>query len=390
MSLVQLCADDTKEPVTFSYFNQPLKERYRKPTKYAMTLFPHQFNSLDFGYQDSITISRQADMIKQMYLSIVLPELPENVKWVPNIGIKLIENIRFLIGGSYINCFGGDFIHIYNKLHNPKLDLYLKMINDNKQVTIPLHFIQHYLPLISLPYHQVNIEVRIRNLFELLEPSKHIPGLRLGQTDILVNSIMLDEKERREIAGTKHDMFPVKQVKSLDEIVKSGNWERNYIFHRYYDTFVDIFPKDLVNIIGSYLELNNSPVRARIRLNFRLMCSQLIWVVDDAGEECNPIEYCQLRISEQDRFGVTDKNYFTKIQSFQHNENYDENINSYSFCVNPYDSFGGLNFNRINDSVLELELVGIPKSGCYRIRVYAIVNNDLRVMSGMAGLRISN
>ena len=175
-------------------------------------------------------VSRYADLLMDTYLVFTLPHIwspvlpiyndanefvkfaPYEFKWIENIGSQLIKNVRFIIGGQVIQEFTGQYLYnlvqrdfdknkteIYNKMtgHTPELNnpAYAnnninsypnaKYTNTNlyntlgaepsirsKQLYIPLNIwfslaSKMALPLISLQYAEMFIEITVRPISEL-------------------------------------------------------------------------------------------------------------------------------------------------------------------------------------------------------------------------------
>ena len=65
-----------------------------------------------FGNRSSITITRQADLLRKCYLKIILDN--------PNCeleGLDFIESVEIEIGGMIISRYEKDFLHIINSLY---------------------------------------------------------------------------------------------------------------------------------------------------------------------------------------------------------------------------------------------------------------------------------
>jgi len=109
----------------------------------------------------------------------------------------------------------------------------------------------------------------------------------------------------------------------------------------------------------------------------------------------NPIVTAKLQLNGQDRFSEREGTYFSWVQPFQaHTRSPDEGINVYSFALRPeeHQPSGTCNFSRIDNATLQLVLSNATVEGTKtaKVRVYAINNNVLRIMSGMGGLAYSN
>ena len=82
--------------------------------------------------------------------------------------------------------------------------------------------------------------------------------------------------------------------------------------------------------------------------------------------------------------------YFNYVQSYQHHTGYPKlGINCYSFGLKPeeHQPSGTCNFSRIDSVQLLLNNIN---NNDYKISIFAINYNILRIMSGMGGLTYSN
>ena len=113
----------------------------------------------------------------------------------------------------------------------------------------------------------------------------------------------------------------------------------------------------------------------------------------DSGK--NPIKKAKITLNGNDRFSEREGFYFNVVQPYQHHTNCPApGINVYSFALNPeeHQPSGTCNFSRIDSKELNftLELDNFCTSKTFRVKVYALNYNVLRIMSGMAGLAYSS
>lgn len=82
-------------------------------------------NAADFGKRVTATISRNGDLISNMYLQVTLPALQQNVggsggstfvHYVNSVGHALIRNVEIEIGGQKIDKHYGEWLEIWNDL----------------------------------------------------------------------------------------------------------------------------------------------------------------------------------------------------------------------------------------------------------------------------------
>ena len=98
-----------------SYF----KTVYHKHTNFSIEYTKQ--NDFDknmnfFGKSKLITINRIGDLLREIWLEITLPSLPDGYGWVDNIGHALINNASLSIGGIVVSEINGSWMNILNDL----------------------------------------------------------------------------------------------------------------------------------------------------------------------------------------------------------------------------------------------------------------------------------
>ena len=225
---------------------------YRRHTNFEMESVEQSFSgSPDFGKRVTATISRNGDLISRVYLQVTLPEVvcPNSTsvcfRWVNYVGHILIKYVTVDIGGQQIDKQYGDWLTIWNELtQRPGLQVgYDNMVGNTVHLTgtglnkteattlyIPLQFWfcrnpGLALPLIALQYHEVRINIELRNKSELYVacvPDAPNPGpcgisISGGSCDnifcvpslqsatLFIDYIYLDTDERRRFAQSSHE-----------------------------------------------------------------------------------------------------------------------------------------------------------------------------------------
>lgn len=184
----------TKDPqVTF------FKNVYRRHTNFSIEHIPQQFSHKpNFGKRATAVLSRTAgDLIHHVYLTIVLPKIPQffdsdgNVDqiskfaWAKKIGYAMIKRVEVEIGGQVIDRHYGDWLNIWSELAGPrnkiKLDEMVGNIVELSSLTngkpshtlyIPLQFwfcraSGLALPVIAMQYSEIKINVEFRDKDEI-------------------------------------------------------------------------------------------------------------------------------------------------------------------------------------------------------------------------------
>jgi hypothetical protein len=291
------------------------KVTYRRHTNFAMESIEQTFNGqADFGRRVTCTISRNGDLAYRTYLQITLPEIGQSLKnsgtnggdvyarWLDSPGEQLIAQVEVEIGGQRIDRQYGDWMHIWNQLTLSKEQErgYYKMIGNTTQLTyvcdpnfaevdgpcsadgvrqvcaprralpettlyVPLQFWYCRnpglaLPLIALQYHEVKINLDIRNIEECLWAVTKLSGdgdkvdgaykQSLAAASLFVDYIFLDTDERRRMAQNPHEYLIEQLQFTGDESVGSSS--------------------------------------NKIKLNLNHPCKELIWVVQPDAN----VDYC--------------------------------------------------------------------------------------------------
>ena len=286
------------------------KVTYRRHTNFAMESIEQTFNGqADFGRRVTCTISRNGDLAYRTYLQVTLPEINQSLnsggvyaRWLDFPGEQLISQVEVEIGGQRIDRQYGDWMHIWCQLTLSKEQErgYYKMIGNTTQLTyvcdkdfadvdgpcsangvrqvcaprnalpettlyVPLQFWYCRnpglaLPLIALQYHEVKINLDIRNIEECLWAVTSLDGQGTKVTDaykqslaaasLFVDYIFLDTDERRRMAQNPHEYLIEQLQFTGDESVGSSS--------------------------------------NKIKLNLNHPCKELIWVVQPDAN----VDYC--------------------------------------------------------------------------------------------------
>ncbi len=290
------------------------KVTYRRHTNFAMESIEQTFNGqADFGRRVTCTISRNGDLAYRTYLQISLPEIGQSLanttgtgnvfaRWLDFPGEQLISQVEVEIGGQRIDRQYGDWMHIWCQLTLSKEQErgYYKMIGNTTQLTyicdpkfaavdgpcsadgvrqvcaprnalpettlyVPLQFWYCRnpglaLPLIALQYHEVKINIDIRNIEECLWAVDKYDGTgskvndaykqSLAAASLFVDYIFLDTDERRRMAQNPHEYLIEQLQFTGDESVGSSS--------------------------------------NKIKLNLNHPCKELIWVVQPDAN----VDYC--------------------------------------------------------------------------------------------------
>ena len=178
----------TQPEITF------FKIAYKRYTNFSIeTVAQYFMNTPDFGRRVTVNVSKNADLLGQIYIYVNLPDitrsnpsiLPTNIKtfaWVKKIGLALIKYVDLEIGGILIERNFGDWLNIWYELNTTygKRKAYDKMIGNIELLTqftngkqsyglnIPLNFwfcqdSGLALPLVAMVHNDIKLHVQFND-----------------------------------------------------------------------------------------------------------------------------------------------------------------------------------------------------------------------------------
>jgi hypothetical protein len=378
---------------------------YRRHTNFAMESIEQTFNgAVGFDRRVTATISRNGDLIKDMWLEVFVSSDTSSKYGVGNV---LVKQVEVEIGGQLIDRQYGEWMDIWSELSVPegKRLGYDTLVGNkftsesNQKLDVPLMFWFNRnpglaLPLIALQYHEVKINLDIATKADCFGSATE-PTLALK---LWVDYIYLDTDERRRFAQVSHEYL-------IEQLQFTGD-----------------------------ASMSSGATSFRTELNFNHPCKELIWVYQTSaqargvGNGSTPCQFSSLevdtqsngpsailKLNGQDRFQERRMEYFRRVQGFKHhthsvrttqlvktgeNMTYSQYIYLYSFALNPeeHQPSGTCNFSRIDNTILSFSNLGYlttsqgaPTGAAAGIvKVFAVNYNVLRIMSGMGGLAYSN
>lgn len=359
---------------------------YRRHTNFAIESIEQTFNgTVDFGRKVSCTVSRNGDLIHKVYLQVDLPALDPSGSatgaWIAGVGHALIDEVSIEIGGQTIDKHYGEWLHIWNELTQTaeKEAGYDEMIGNTAALTtvdnttkpattlyVPLQFWfcrnpGLALPLIALQYHEVKFNITFRSFADLINGTAPASTPSLGNASLYVDYIYLDTDERRQFAQVQHE----------------------YLIEQLQFTGAESF--------------SSTSIKSKLALNHP--CKELVWVAQQDSNDITDFSVsgsqsivdAKLQLNGHDRFSVRKAEYFNLVQPYQHHTRIPAaGVYVYSFALNPeqHQPSGTVNMSRIDNATLLINAAsGISD---YKLKVYAVNYNVLRIMAGMGGLAYSN
>jgi hypothetical protein len=407
---------------------------YRRHTNFAMESIEQTFNgTVGFGKRVTATISRNGDLIKDMWLEVDMGNT--NTDGCYGVGNALVKQVELEIGGQLIDRQYGEWMNIWSELTVPegKRAGYDEMVGNTptldsdvqdtttgvsnthkRRLDVPLMFWFNRnpglaLPLIALQYHEVKLNL------DLETPAK-LGGTNVAGADssdlsckLWVDYIYLDTDERRRFAQVSHEYL-------IEQVQFTGD--------------------ETLGATGARVDLNyNHPVKELIWVNQGAAVSGVHPATGRSNNNAcqfTPVHSAtvsdsqkfKLQLNGHDRFTERRAEYFLNVQPFKHHthmprtnrtlcavvssvdvtqdtvttdeptqnvavtQNNSQYIYVYSFALNPEElqPSGTCNFSRIDNATLVVS--GACNTGT--LKVFAVNYNVLRIMSGMGGLAYSN
>ena len=383
---------------------------YRRHTNFAVESIEQTFNGqADFNKRVTATISRNGDLIQQMYLEVVLPDTVTNdvlTVWTYGVGNALVKQAEIEIGGQLIDRQYGDWMNIWTELTVPagKRDGYDNMVGnavtasteqaggvdaDASQVRLYVPFQFWFnrnpglaLPLIALQYHEVKLNLELRPLADLVQNygyySTTIPTGSLQVCKLYVDYVYLDTDERRRFAQVSHE-YLIEQVQFTgSETIPVSNYNKNITLNFNHPVKELIWVHTTANHTTAY---SNSGTINAVGAGSWFNYSGSDWC------GCDSFTTALLQLNGHDRFSVRYADYFRKVQNYEHHTRVPrvgslgvsgaaaingtelsgttsdtrrtslrQFIYSYSFALSPeeHQPSGTCNFSRIDNAVLQL------------------------------------
>ena len=411
---------------------------YRRHTNFAVESIEQTFNgTADFNKRVTATISRNGDLIQQMYLEVTLPTMTSfgagstsNV-WTYGVGNALVSQAEIEIGGQLIDRQYGDWMNIWTELTVPsgKRAGYDNMVGNQtaqnvdlaqsgsltittaRRLYVPLQFWFNRnpglaLPLIALQYHEVKLNLEIRSSSDLIQTN--IAGSTITAVTVptlscklYVDYVYLDTDERRRFAQVSHE-YLIEQVQFTGSESIAGPTTAKNVTLNFNHPVKELiwFHTTTAHATGGTSGQTDTGNR---------------WFNYSSGTTGSADSFTTglLQLNGHDRFSVRFADYFRKVQNYEHHTRVPrvsadqdvaiqdfrrQYIYSYSFALSPeeHQPSGTCNFSRIDNAVLQLGYGADSTTNAsavtdaMNLNIYAVNYNVLRIMSGMGGLAYSN
>lgn len=403
------------------------KKKHKRYTNFTKITTNLNFEgNIDFGTKNICKIKRDGDLLGRVYLKMKFPAISEDdidttddktdlyIRWSESPGYSIIENISIKIGGQEIDKQDGIYMQIWSDITDDqevKLCLLgnktymIQPLKNQPSTTVyaPLKFwfcesFSQHLPLISLQYHEIEIEVELKSFHSMYQILRKVgpkaydytnyklKSKKLIDVNLTCNYFLLDVEERKKFAQNNHE-YLIHQVQKIKHTVQ-GNTSIPLTFNHPTKELLWVMQLDsiknkneLFNFSGQGLyDEDNLPVNLKYNMYLRP----------------HLLSEAKIKLNNIDRTDWQDNVFYYFVQNYDSHKNCAEHFAYlYSFAINPTDinqPSGSLNFSRIDNAELQLRVNESIVNGNNQstIYVYAINYNVLRIQSGMGGLAYSN
>ena len=410
-------------------------KKFTRHTKFAIETINCTFDqsSINFGSLLTCTIPRNGQLIRNIYLKIVLPALtydqdlfanPNQNTYTTSIGHALIDYADLLIGNQTVERINGEYLHIMSQsglsdsqqaameylvgdttvtpsltTSGAHLDIYrynTDLVYGLGPATVTTTTLRKYppyprtfliplsfyfmrseslsIPLVALTRQEVQIRIKFRELNQLIaggliENPNGVTPLTPLQASLPVEYVYLGDEEINYIQKSKID-YVITQLQ-LNETVVPPNVTQVSNWQLY---FINPVKEMFFLIQDSNVVTSNN--------------DYFNYYNNDNGQD--QLVNVQLQFNWENMLDptVSDSLYLGNVQ-FMNNHTRMPNANmriyNYSFSIDPenYLPTGQVNFSRILNQLLTINLT--PSTRQRNVRVYAKSYNILRIQNGLAG-----
>tara|TARA_B100001996_G_scaffold331158_1_gene279681 strand:- start:14684 stop:16123 length:1440 start_codon:yes stop_codon:yes gene_type:complete len=301
----------------------------------------------------------------------------KSLRYRKSIGSQIIKYADLVIGGQVIERLTGDYMYMYDQIHNNKDDidqtLYFLTGHDNYipvsydwdyNILLPFYFFRH--PSLAIPVCALTKQlVEIRIQFKKVE-------------DVVVSY------SNGTISEPPSGVYsPIKEVSLVTDFYFVTEDERNFLLTRPIEYVI-------TQLQLSQFKFKAGETKKSGMLNFKNPIKEMFFIAEseDVHKLC-PINNVTMKfnnntIIDADNLMLSYEQplkYYTGITG--------NDFGVYSFSMKPetYYPTGQVNMSRISHNLIEIELDSPDVNFAHNVKVYAVNYNVLRINSGLAGLK---
>ena len=372
----------TGEP-EFSYFLVNFKRHTKFSIEATETPFDGEPN-FDTSLECRIPANK-GDLIRSMMLKFTLPQPTgtvssgKDVRYNKSVGSRIIEYADLRIGGQTIERITGDYIYMYNQIHNNHDDtdqsLYFLSGHGNYipvsfdwdySVMLPFYFFRHpslALPVCAITKQLVEVEIKFRKLEDI--------------TVTYTTSSGAIEDPPSDVSSS------IKKVSLITDFFYITENEKNFLLSRPIEYVI-------TQIQLSQFKMKPGETKKSGMLNFKNPVKEMFFVaISDDVFKYNPIKNVTMKFNNNTIIDADNLMLSYEQPLKYYTGTTENNFGVYSFSIKPetYYPTGQVNMSRIAHNLIEIELDSPDSSFGHKVYVYAVNYNVLHVESGLGGLK---
>ena len=372
----------TGEP-EFSYFLVNFKRHTKFSIEATETPFDGEPN-FDTSLECRIPANK-GDLIRSMMLKFTLPQPTgtvssgKDVRYNKSVGSRIIEYADLRIGGQTIERITGDYIYMYNQIHNNHDDTdqslyflsghgnYIPVSYDwDYSVMLPFYFFRHpslALPVCAITKQLVEVEIKFRKLEDI--------------TVTYTTSSGAIEDPPSDVSSS------IKKVSLITDFFYITENEKNFLLSRPIEYVI-------TQIQLSQFKMKPGETKKSGMLNFKNPVKEMFFVaISDDVFKYNPIKNVTMKFNNNTIIDADNLMLSYEQPLKYYTGTTENNFGVYSFSIKPetYYPTGQVNMSRIAHNLIEIELDSPDSSFGHKVYVYAVDYNVLHVESGLGGLK---
>ena len=372
----------TGEP-EFSYF----LVNFKRHTKFAIEAVETPFDGepkFDTSLECRIPANK-GDLIRSMMLKFTLPQPTgtvsggKDIRYNKSIGSRIIEYADLRIGGQTIERITGDYIYMYNQIHNNHDDVdqslyflsghddYISVSYDwDYSVMLPFYFFRHpslALPVCAITKQLVEIEIKFRKLEDI--------------TVIYTTSSGAIEDPPSDVSSS------IKKVSLITDFFYITENEKNFLLSRPIEYVI-------TQLQMSQFKMKAGETKKSGMLNFKNPVKEMFFIaISDDVFKYNPIKHVIMKFNNNTIIDADNLMLSYEQPLKYYTGTTKNNFGVYSFSLKPetYYPTGQVNMSRIAHNLIEVELDSPDSSFEHKVYVYAVNYNVLHIESGLGGLK---
>jgi len=372
----------TGEP-EFSYFLVNFKRHTKFSIEATETPFDGEPN-FDTSLECRIPANK-GDLIRSMMLKFTLPQPTgtvssgKDVRYNKSVGSRIIEYADLRIGGQTIERITGDYIYMYNQIHNNHDDTdqslyflsghgnYIPVSYDwDYSVMLPFYFFRHpslALPACAITKQLVEVEIKFRKLEDI--------------TVTYTTSSGAIEDPPSDVSSS------IKKVSLITDFFYITENEKNFLLSRPIEYVI-------TQIQLSQFKMKPGETKKSGMLNFKNPVKEMFFLaISDDVFKYNPIKNVTMKFNNNTIIDADNLMLSYEQPLKYYTGTTENNFGVYSFSINPetYYPTGQVNMSRIAHNLIEIELDSPDSIFGHKVYVYAVNYNVLHVESGLGGLK---